>query len=192
MCIGDFVQSVGVAIAGALIWWHQARVAGVRLCSCSAPSWAVCCGVPVCSALAWPAQATAEHVRAYLLFHWFQSCLQCRMLTRCNAPHLPSHTTGRPALVHRRPHLHLFVCHPGAVDHTRHPAVSKYTHWVPRLAAAARGMCLGDIPSAVGVGGWLGLRPMLCLQPQLPPSLLQRHFGRAHGARASRPVHQVD
>ncbi len=26
-CIGDLVQSIGVCIAGALIWWHQVRVA---------------------------------------------------------------------------------------------------------------------------------------------------------------------
>jgi hypothetical protein len=109
--IGDFVQSIGVAIAGALIWWHQVGRAGV--------------GKPVV-------------VGGWLTCLWErgggcstagqQHGLQARTLTSpiLHRPHIslfspPTHA-GRSSLVHRRPHLHLPVCNPGAVDHARHPA----------------------------------------------------------------------
>ena len=96
MCIGDFVQSVGVAIAGALIWWHQARVAGVRLRSCSALSWAVCCGVPVWSALACQHKPlrSMSLPTCYPTFPVLSSVQDAHTL-QCSPPALPHHRTTR-------------------------------------------------------------------------------------------------
>lgn len=108
--IGDFVQSIGVAVAGALIWLHQVRQRRRPAAwgAASTPPWRS--AADPCSSPRPPAATTP------LL------CPPSPALACCPPP---AAAAGRPSLVHRRPHLHLHVCRAGAVDHARHPA----RHW---------------------------------------------------------------
>ncbi len=104
-CIGDFVQSIGVALAGALIWWHQ-----VGLGRSTSSKRSALCGT------GWKQQAMATEVigrselgRVYRVDIASQ---------RPTAVHPTDLFAGRPAVAHCRPDLHLPLCHPGALQHS--------------------------------------------------------------------------
>ena len=128
--IGDLVQSIGVAVAGALIWAHQVRAHGWlahRADGCSSadvhPAPAAWKRAGGGSAGLCRRQLPQAAPRRAMPSALLPSCRPSRSLVRALSvspssplPSIPSRlpfAAGRPALVHCRPHLHLPLCHPG-------------------------------------------------------------------------------
>lgn len=160
-CIGDLVQSIGVCIAGALIWWQQVRTdkAGVGggLLQQKLAGRALALGVcrrwqPVpaghgAAGAAWGSTPPPPPPTACIWSPLSFASQAVVIFSTCLLP-CPA-AAGRPALGAGRPHLHLPVCRPGAVDHGRH----QQGHYRRADGARAEGGGPAGLAEGPGAGG---------------------------------------